>query len=56
MTIQVRQMLIRSTVAGQPAAAQKAEASHASLERLRAEVLSECKAWMEERLQQARER
>lgn len=56
MTIEVRQMLIRSAVASRAASETRAELPAAALERLRAEVLAECKAWLEERLQQARER
>ena len=58
MPIEVRQLLIKSTVAGSPeaAATRPAEPSAAWRERLREEVLAECKAWIEDRLQRMRER
>ena len=56
MTIEIRQMVIKSTVSGGPAPAQFDAAPGASLDRLREEILAECKAWMAEKLHQARER
>ncbi len=60
MPIEVRQLLIKSTVAGPSetaaAAATPAEPSAAWRERLREEVLAECRAWLEDRLQRMRER
>lgn len=57
MPIEVRQLLIKSTVASAPpAAATAAEPNGAWRERLREELMAECKAWVEDRLQRARER
>jgi hypothetical protein len=58
MPIEVRQLLIKSTVASAPegSAARPAEPSAQWRERLREEVLAECKAWLEDRLQRMRER
>lgn len=56
MPIEVRQLLIKSTVASAPAARAEAEPSVAWRERLREELMAECKAWVEDRLQKARER
>ena len=57
MTIEVRQMLITSKVTGESSAPPASpEASQASLAQLRAEVLAECKALIEEKLQRERER
>jgi hypothetical protein len=58
MTIEVRQLLIKSTVGGggsDPAPAED-EAPADRIEQLREELLAECKAWVEDRLQRARER
>ncbi|WP_293905383.1 DUF5908 family protein [Phenylobacterium sp.] len=55
MTIEVRQMLIKSTVGGASAPAQPQD-DREGLDRLREDILAECKAWMEDKLQQARER
>lgn len=59
MTIEVRQLLIKSTVTGVPAA--PASEGHAApprewLDRLREDLLAECKALVEDRLQKTRER
>jgi len=61
MPIEVRQLVIRSTVNPAPSVAASGtaaptEPSEAWRERLREEVLSECKAWVEDRLQRVRER
>jgi hypothetical protein len=58
MPIEVRQLLIKSTVASAPevSVARAAEPDPQWRERLREEVLSECKAWLEDRLQRMRER
>jgi len=56
MTIEVRQLLIKSTVGRGPAEPAPPAPARAGLEELREEILAECKAWMEEKLQQARER
>lgn len=57
MTIEVRQLLIKSTVGGgsEPAPATD-DAPADRIEQLREELLAECKAWVEDRLQRARER
>ena len=58
MPIEVRQLLIKSTVAGapEPPASRAADPPAAWRERLREELMAECKAWVEDRLQRARER
>ncbi len=57
MTIEVRQLLIRSQVGVRPPAAPADDAATArELERLRAQILNECKAWLREQLTAARER
>jgi hypothetical protein len=62
MTIEVRQMLIRSVVGdeGQHPGAMSATRGHAppgaDLERLRAQLLAECKAWLAEQLRAREER
>jgi len=56
MGIEVRQLLIRSQVTAVPVAAPRAVLSSADLQRLREQLLAECKAWMAERLQSQRER
>ncbi len=57
MPIEVRQMLIKSTVESTPAPTGRDFApSSAALERLRADILSECKEMLEEKLQSLRER
>jgi hypothetical protein len=58
VTIEVRQMVIRSTVetrrqSSQPLDEQR---SAATLERMKGEILTECKEWLRERLQDGRER
>jgi hypothetical protein len=60
MTIEVRQMLIRSVVGeASPHPAQAWPPGHAAgpeLERLRAQLLAECKAWLAEQLRAREER
>jgi hypothetical protein len=57
MTIEVRQLLIKSTVTGTPEAAPGAgDVAAERIERLREDLMVEFKAWVEERLQRARER
>ncbi len=58
MTIEVHQLLIRSQVgaSGDDAELPRGELPAAELERLREQVLAECKAWLNERLQDMRER
>lgn len=55
MTIEVRQMLIRSRV-GEAPPAPPAEADPQALERLREALLAEMKAWLDERLRERQER
>ncbi len=59
MTIEVRQMLIKSCV-GQdepsPGQAQSGEPAREDMEQLKEEVLAECRAWLRERLNDMRER
>ncbi len=50
MTIEVRQMLIRSRVGESPTA--PAEADPQALERTREALLAELKAWLDERLRE----
>ncbi len=58
MTIEVRQLLIKSTVNGSPAPAQDDRGPPPGpwLDQLREDLLAECKALVEDRLQRARER
>ncbi len=57
MTIEVRQLLIRAQVGTRPAQSQPSDAQTArELERLRAEILQECKTWLREQLAASRER
>jgi hypothetical protein len=59
MTIEVRQMLIKSTVNGPSAPAQDHRAPPPPgpwLEQLREDLMAECRALVEDRLQRARER
>ncbi len=57
MTIEVRQLLIRAQVGTRPAQTPQTDAQTArELERLRAEILQECKAWLREQLAASRER
>jgi len=56
MTIEVRQMVIRANVGGtQPVQLEPTDSTDLR-EKLREEVLAECKAWVEERLRRERER
>lgn len=55
MTIEVRQLLIRSQVQAEPPAPARAPASR-EMEQLRQQLLAECKAWLLERLQNQKER
>ncbi len=64
MTIEVRQLLIRSMVDPQDGPGSQGEA-HAPgtdgsppewLEQLKEELLADCKAWLEDQLRRARER
>ncbi len=57
MTIEVRQLLIRSQVGvrAQPPGAPNA-ATVRELEKAKAQILAECKAWLREQLQASKER
>ena len=56
MTIEVRQLLIKSQVNTAPAAPVPAERAELEFARAKEEVLAECKAWLAQQLQSARER
>jgi len=58
MTIEVRQLLIRSQVtpAAPPPRPQADAWSEQEAERLKQELLAECKAWLAEKLHEQRER
>jgi hypothetical protein len=56
MTIEVRQMLIKSQVAGVPPRVPAPALGTREMERLRQELLAECKAWLQQKLQEQRER
>lgn len=58
MTIEVRQMVIRSTVGLERARPEtrKAELGPEELARLKEEILGECRRWMAERLRERDER
>lgn len=57
MTIEVRQLLIKSQVNTAPAPqAQPAPWAEQEREQVKEEILAECKTWLAQRLQDARER
>lgn len=56
MPIEVRQLIIKSTVGSGPEDFPPAETAAPSVEALKEEILGECKMWLEEKLQQLRER
>jgi hypothetical protein len=56
MSIEVRQLLIRSQVNAAPVLPQRQGVSSAELQRLREQVLSECKAWLVQQLRAQKER
>jgi len=56
MTIEVRQMLIRSVVVEQPPPAPDPRASAQQLEQLRLQIIKECQALIAEQLRQREER
>ena len=59
MTIEVRQLLIRSQIHAPgptPAAAVPGAADPRDLEKAKAEILAECKAWLREQLAQQKDR
>jgi hypothetical protein len=55
MTIEVRQLLIKSQVRAEPPAPARAPGSR-EIEQVRQQLLAECKAWLLERLQSQKER
>jgi Family of unknown function (DUF5908) len=56
MSIEVRQLLIRSQVGAPPPAAPPAPATAREIEQAKAQILAECKAWLREKLQDHKER
>lgn len=57
MTIEVRQMLIRSLITESPEPEPALQrAASAELERTREQILKECKAWLAEQLREKNER
>lgn len=56
MTIEVRQLLIKSQVGQAPPPERQHERAEVERERIKQEVLAECKAWLAQRLQDQRER
>jgi hypothetical protein len=58
VTIEVRQMVIRSSVETrrQPSQPLDEQRAAATLERMKGEILTECKEWLRERMQEGRER
>jgi hypothetical protein len=56
MSIEVRQLLIRSQVHAAPAVAPRQAVSSVELQRVREQVLSDCKAWLAQQLRAQRER
>jgi hypothetical protein len=58
MTIEVRQLVINSSARDEPAREWRAQlgASAEELERLKEDLLSECKTWFIEKLRDSRER
>jgi hypothetical protein len=56
MPIEIRQLVIRSTVGAEVEDERHADSAPPSMDALKEEILSECKAWFEARLQQLRER
>ena len=56
MAIEIRELLIRSTVGEATPALTAQTGPELSPERLRNEILAECKIWLEEQLQALRER
>jgi hypothetical protein len=56
MTIEVRQLLIKSQVNTAPASPVPAEWAEQERAQVKEEILAECKAWLSQQLQSARER
>ncbi|WP_157597946.1 MULTISPECIES: DUF5908 family protein [unclassified Rhizobacter] len=56
MSIEVRQLLIRSQVQAAPVVPQRQGLASAELQRLREQLLAECKAWLVQQLRSQRER
>ena len=58
MTIEVRQMLIKSTIGGEMDTERESEngLSAEDLERLREDLFDQCKTWLMEKLRESRER
>ncbi|HUG26169.1 DUF5908 family protein [Piscinibacter sp.] len=56
MTIEVRQLVIKSQVGAAPPAPARDGVPLRELQRAREQILAECKAWLAERLQAAKER
>jgi hypothetical protein len=56
MSIEVRQLLIRSQVHAAPVVPARQAVSSAELQRVREQVLSDCKAWLAQQLRAQRER
>jgi hypothetical protein len=56
MTIEVRQLLIKSQVDTTPAASVPPAWIEEARERVKEEILAECKSWLAQQLQNVRER
>jgi hypothetical protein len=56
MTIEVRQLVVRSNVGEESAADAAEDGPPAWVGEVKRELLAECQAWLEDRLKQARER
>jgi hypothetical protein len=56
VTIEVRQLLIKSQVGHAPPSTPEGGLADAERERIRQEILAECKAWLAQKLQDQRER
>ena len=56
MSIEVRQLLIRSQVTAASVLPQRQGVSSTELQRLREQLLSECKAWLAQQLRAQKER
>jgi len=56
MAIEVRQLVIKSTVDGCGGAQPQDGQTSGASEQLKEEILAECKAWFEEKLRQLKER